>query len=110
MTPEIPEIFQLIDPVITTISLSGLVALMFWWGVKPFIPLLVSYFTGKLTEKSIEKNLMECFTSNHFSDFEKRITKLENDCDGIREDVRFIKNSHDEIQRELLKIQIKLDI
>lgn len=104
-----PETLQLIDPAITTISLSGLIAFFFWWGIKPFIPLIIDYFKGKLTEKNIEKNLMECFEGNHFSDFEKRITRLENDCNGIREDLRFLKNSHDEIQRELLKIEIKLD-
>ena len=90
------EMFNLIDPVITTISLSGLVALMFWWGVKPFIPLLVSYFTGKLTEKSIEKNLMECFEGNHLSSF--------------REDIAELKRDSREIKERLLKIEIKLSI
>ncbi len=105
-----PDQLNLIENISGIGAIFALVFFTIKWCVKPFIPLMLDFFRGKLTEKSIEKNLMECFEGNHFSDFEKRIGKLENDCNGIREDVRFIKNSHDEIQRELLKIQIKLSI
>lgn len=90
---------QNLETIIQTISLSGFATLFVYWVLVPFIPTIVDYFKGKLTQKStseeIEKNLMRCFEGNHFSDFKSDIAEL--------------KRDNQEIKERLLKIEIKLD-